>query len=184
MFWNTDLWEEKKSQWLVRCKSIYWKIISNNQSHDIFEWLNQAIPYIQPKPSSHPPPDDLLYYAKIKDNIDLKHYKCVTSLILTVLKIWSDPKSDPTSPTPSFLMTYHDLATQLNQTFISQPNLDRSPQNFQHRPTVGKQIWSDPKPDPTTPTLICHDLSWPSHPIKSNLHISAKSWWISTKFSA
>ena len=41
---------------------------------------------------------------------------------------------------PSFVMTYHDLATQLNQIFISQPNLDGSPQNFQHRPTVGKQI--------------------------------------------
>ena len=41
---------------------------------------------------------------------------------------------------PSLVMTYHDLATQLIQTFISQPNLDGSPQNFQHRPTVGKQI--------------------------------------------
>ena len=41
---------------------------------------------------------------------------------------------------PSFVMTYHDLATQLNQIFISQPNLDGSPRNFQHRPTVGKQI--------------------------------------------
>ena len=41
---------------------------------------------------------------------------------------------------PSFVMTYHDLGTQLNQIFISQPNLDGSPQNFQHRPTVGKQI--------------------------------------------
>ena len=41
---------------------------------------------------------------------------------------------------PSFVMTYHDLATQLNQTFISQPNLDGSPRNFQQRPTVGKQI--------------------------------------------
>ena len=27
---------------------------------------------------------------------------------------------------PSFVMTYHDLATQLNQIFISQPNLDWS----------------------------------------------------------
>ena len=27
----------------------------------------------------------------------------------------------------SFVMTYHDLATQLIQTFISQPNLDGSP---------------------------------------------------------
>ena len=60
-------------------------------------------------------------------------------------------------------MTYHDQATQLNQIYIYQPNLDRSPQNFQHRPTVGKQIWSEPNPDPTSPTLICHDLSWPSH---------------------
>ena len=85
---------------------------------------------------------------------------------------------------PSFVMTYHDLAPQLNQTFISQPNLDGSPRNFQHRPTKGKQIWSGPKPNPTSPTLSCHDLSWPSHPIKSNLHISAKSWWISTKFLA
>ena len=30
---------------------------------------------------------------------------------------------------PSFVMTYHDLATQLNQTFKSQPNPDGSPQN-------------------------------------------------------
>ena len=42
---------------------------------------------------------------------------------------------------PSFVMTYHDLATQLNQIYISQTNLDGSPQNVQHRPTVGKQIW-------------------------------------------
>ena len=41
---------------------------------------------------------------------------------------------------PSFVMTYHDLATQLNQIFISQPNLEGSPRNSQHRPTVGKQI--------------------------------------------
>ena len=41
---------------------------------------------------------------------------------------------------PSFVMTYHDLATQLNQTFKSQPNFDGSPRNFQHRPKVGKQI--------------------------------------------
>ena len=41
---------------------------------------------------------------------------------------------------PSFVMTYRDLATQLNQTFKSQPNLDGSPQNFQHRPPVGKQV--------------------------------------------
>ena len=41
---------------------------------------------------------------------------------------------------PSFVMTYHDLATQLIQTFISQPNLDGSHRNFQHRPRVGKQI--------------------------------------------
>ena len=40
----------------------------------------------------------------------------------------------------SFVMTYHDLATQLNQIFLSQPNLDESPRSFQHRPTVGKQI--------------------------------------------
>ena len=47
----------------------------------------------------------------------------------------------PTPPhLPTFVMTYHDLATQFNQTFIYQPNLDGSPQNFQHRPTVGKQI--------------------------------------------
>ena len=101
-------------------------------------------------------------------------------------QIWSDPKPDPTSPShlTSFVMTYHDLATQLNQTFISQPNLDGSPGNFQHMTTVGKQIWSDPQSDPTSPTLICHNLSWSSHPIKSNLLISAKSWWISMKFSA
>ena len=98
-------------------------------------------------------------------------------------QIWSDPKPNTTSP-PSFVMTYHDLATQLNQIFISQPNLDGSPRNSQHRPTVGKKIWSDPNPDPISPTLICHDLSWPSHPIQSNFHISAKSWWISMKFSA
>ena len=55
---------------------------------------------------------------------------------------------------PSFVMTYHDLATQLNQIFKSQPNLDGSPRNFQHMPTVDKQILSDPKPDPTSPTLI------------------------------
>ena len=73
---------------------------------------------------------------------------------------------------------------QLNQTFKSQPILDGSLNYFQHRPRVGKQIWSDPKPDPTSPTLICHDLSWPSHPIKSNFQISAKSWLISMKFSA
>ena len=48
---------------------------------------------------------------------------------------------NPTQPhLTSFVMTYHEEATQLNQTFISQPNLDGSPQNFQHRPTVGKQI--------------------------------------------
>ena len=76
---------------------------------------------------------------------------------------------------PSFVMTYHDLATQLNQIFISQPNLDWSPRNFHHRPTVAKQIWSDPKPDLTSPTLICHDLSWPTHPIKTNTYKSAKS---------
>ena len=79
---------------------------------------------------------------------------------------------------PSFVMTYHDLATQLNQTFKSLPNLDWSPWNFQHRPTVSKHIWSDPKPDPTSPTLICHDLSWPTHPIKTNTYKSAKPFFL------
>ena len=44
----------------------------------------------------------------------------------------------------SFVMIYHVLATQLNQTFKSQPNLDESPQNFQHRLTVGSIPIFDP----------------------------------------
>ena len=98
------------------------------------------------------------------------------------------PKPNPTSST----LICHDLSwpshpiffTMVTHPYISAKNQDNDTKLSGYDPLGLPSTSITCKPNPTSPTLIRHDLSWPSHPIKSNLHISAKSWWISTKFSA
>ena len=98
-----------------------------------------------------------------------------------------NPKPNPTSPT----LICHDLSwpshpifvTMVTHPYISAKNQGNDTKLSRYDPLGLPSTSITPKLNPTSPTFLCHDLSWPSHPIKSNLHISAKSWWISTKFS-
>ena len=57
-----------------------------------------------------------------------------------------------------------------SETRISRPNLVGSSWNFQCMTTVGKQTWIEHQLHPTLPTPSGLDLSWPSHPIKTNTY--------------
>ena len=64
---------------------------------------------------------------------------------------------------------YYQLSIY-SETHISRPNLVGSSWNFQCMTTVGKQTWIEHQLHPTLPTPSGLDLSWPSHPIKTNTY--------------